>query len=129
MSFYLPYNKVLDKWPQEPPMQWSVNLESNLWCPQFSQKNYRNSLPWASSLLSIVFGRIEKNIICFRDCLTFRTLLLVCLERDDIKKHVLSVTHLADCKNYLLQCSYKNFGTYNRLVHLYLSIETVQLFW
>ena len=40
-------------------------------------KNERNSLSWASSLIRVssefhpFFGRIEENIICFRDCRTF----------------------------------------------------------
>ena len=49
-----------------------VNLESNLWRPQFSQKTNVEKILCTEKLTQRSFiGRIEDTIICFQDCLTF----------------------------------------------------------
>ena len=61
--------------------EWSDNLESKLWFPQFFQKRTKLTImskeEAQDSKFCSFFGRIEKTINCFRDLLTFSNFCLI----------------------------------------------------
>ena len=66
-------------------MDRSVNLESKLWCPQFSQKTIKLSQ-------RSFFGRIEDTIICFWDHLTFKKKLKIRRNKRSNKWKIYSIS-------------------------------------